>query len=107
MCIRDRPYASATNGLEALTLFTASPLSFSLVLMDISMPIMDGKQSTAKMRELERKKKLKRTLIVALTGVTSNESRKQCFDAGVDRYFTKPMQMKDLSVLVEEAGVQA
>ena len=96
------PYASATNGLEALTAFSTSTSKFFMVLMDISMPVMDGNESTAKIREFERKNKLPRTFIVALTGVTSDESRRRCFDAGVDKYLTKPMQMKDLSALVAE-----
>ncbi|KAK5131992.1 hypothetical protein LTR08_000412 [Meristemomyces frigidus] len=95
-------YETATNGLEALQVYSSHPSRFFLIFMDMGMPIMDGFISTSKIREVERKKRLLRCTIVALTGVTSADSRETALRAGVDKYFTKPIRMKELSTLVAE-----
>lgn len=95
-------YESAVDGLQALDKYKAEPHKFFLVLMDMNMPVMDGFESTAKIREHERKNHLAATNICALTGVTSEEAMSQAFNAGVNKYLTKPIQMKDLMKLVAE-----
>ncbi|KAK5734356.1 hypothetical protein LTR17_009020 [Elasticomyces elasticus] len=97
------PFDTAVNGAEALDLFSKNPSRYFLVLTDISMPVMDGNQAAAKMREVENKhKKLPRTTIVAISGVTSAASRKVSQDSGIDRYLTKPAGMKDVRALIAE-----
>lgn len=61
------------------------------------MPVMDGFESTAKIREYEHRHNLPATNVCALTGVTNEEARSNAFNAGVNKYLTKPIQMKDLS----------
>ncbi|KAM0717977.1 hypothetical protein Q7P37_006309 [Cladosporium fusiforme] len=95
-------YECATNGLEALNAYKAAPLRFYLILMDMSMPIMDGFESTAKIREFERRSKIRPGNIAALTGVTSEGARTDAYNAGVNKYLTKPIQMGDLKKLVAE-----
>jgi CheY-like chemotaxis protein len=97
------PYQCAVNGREAFELYRDSPSGFFLILMDLSMPVMDGHTSTAKIRQLEKELHLPRTTIVALTGVTNDESKKRAFESGVDGYYTKPIHMKDIKKLVETA----
>ncbi|KAK4569442.1 hypothetical protein LTR86_003205 [Recurvomyces mirabilis] len=96
------PYFTADNGAEALAIFVADPGKIFLILTDISMPVMDGNEATAKIREVERRQKLPRTTIVAITGVTSAASRNASIAAGVDRYFTKPVKMEEVSALLSE-----
>lgn len=83
-------------------MYKVNPQRYFLILMDMSMPIMDGFESTAKIREFERKQKIRATTIAALTGVTNEESRNNAYNAGVSKYLTKPMQMADLIRLVAE-----
>ena len=45
--------------------------------MDMSMPVLDGFAATSQIREHEKKRKLDRTAIVALTGATTEESKKR------------------------------
>lgn len=97
-------FDTAENGDEAFKKFAISPPKYSVVLTDISMPIMDGNEATIKMRELERQQKRSRTTIVAITGVTSAAARKRSFDCGVDTYLTKPVRMGDIKAIVEEIG---
>ena len=95
-------YESAEDGLVALNKYTENPGRYFLVLMDMNMPVMDGFESTAKIRAFERKNDLPATNIAALTGVTSEEAMTNAHDAGVNKYLTKPIQMKDLTKLVSE-----
>ena len=97
------PYQCAVNGREALDLYRKSPSGFFLILMDLSMPVMDGHTSTARIRQLENELHLPQTTIVALTGVTNEESKQRAFDIGVDEYYTKPIRMRDIKKLVETA----
>ncbi|KAI7214338.1 hypothetical protein KC333_g6083 [Hortaea werneckii] len=96
------PFDAAWNGREALDLWSANPRKYLMILTDISMPVMDGNEATAAIRAEERKRKLPETLIVAVTGVIDAGAKKASFDAGVNRWFTKPVKMKDLSALVAE-----
>lgn len=69
------------------------------------MPIVDGFAATAQIREHEKKMgntDTNRTFIAALTGATTEESRKRAFDFGVDEYYAKPVRMADLRNLVSK-----
>ncbi|RMY97173.1 hypothetical protein D0862_08204 [Hortaea werneckii] len=103
----DLPFDVAWNGREALDLWSANPKKYLMILTDISMPVMDGNEATAAIRAEERKRKLPETLIVAVTGVIDAGSKKASFDAGVNRWFTKPVKMEDLSALVAEVRGEA
>ncbi len=65
--------------------------SHSVVLVDLSMPILDGVAATARMREIESKRKNESSgsathpaRILALTGMSSLEDKRRAFEAGVD-----------------------
>ena len=58
----------ANNGLEALEIYKSMSESyFDLILMDIDMPVMDGKTATKKIREFESLKLWKPANLVFLT----------------------------------------
>ena len=96
------PFKSAENGLEALVTYSENPSDFFLILMDISMPVMNGCAATAKIREVEKLRDLKACTIVAVTGVTSDKAREEAFVAGVDKFVTKPISMRELKCLVKD-----
>ncbi|KAJ5552389.1 CheY-like superfamily [Penicillium frequentans] len=99
-------YATARNGLEALNTFKAHPTQFGVILMDISMPIMDGFESTRLIREFEDE--YQKTLdasateffrpatIVALTGLASASAQNEAYGSGMDLFLTKPIRRKEL-----------
>jgi len=96
-------FSEAINGLEALETFkteasTSDPPTrpFDFVLMDLSMPVMDGLTSTRKIREYEKKMELRPSTIVALTGLASAQDQQDASDAGVDMYLVKPVKFADI-----------
>lgn len=95
-------FQRAENGLIAVQKYTASPSTFFLVLMDMSMPVMDGFRATKEIRAFEKAKGLPRCNITALTGVVSMEARKNAFASGIDKFMSKPIRMLDISNIVEE-----
>ncbi|KAI7106992.1 hypothetical protein KC339_g2697 [Hortaea werneckii] len=94
------PVDTAENGREAFDQWRVEPSKYLMILTDISMPVMDGNEMTSAIRAEERKCKLPRTTIVAVTGVTNAAAKKTSFDSGVDQLCTKPVKMRDLSALV-------
>ncbi|OJD38639.1 sensor histidine kinase response [Diplodia corticola] len=103
-------FATATNGLRAVQQFFAAPpeRTFDVVFMDISMPVMNGFEATREIRAIEKGRaasrlvdeRVKRTLIVALTGLGAESSQKEAFASGVDVYLMKPVPGKKLKEIV-------
>jgi len=100
------PYAEAVNGLEAFTKFKEGAEAnqpFDFVLMDLQMPIMDGLESTKKIREYERESHSEhQAIIIAITGVGNESVRKEAMDAGMSQFLTKPIKFKMLAQLLEQ-----
>lgn len=93
-------YECAENGLEALNAYKYAPEKYAIILMDMNMPVMDGFEATAKIRDFERRNKIDKTIIVAITGLSNSDARAKANDAGVDDFLTKPIRMKELTALV-------
>ncbi|MBL1214135.1 MAG: response regulator [Ignavibacteriae bacterium] len=78
------------NGLEAYNL--AQKEKFDIILMDMQMPIMNGFEATAKIRELTE---YKDTPIIALTAFAMKGDKEKCLDAGASDYIPKPIDSKE------------
>lgn len=83
----------ADNGIEALAQVEAN--QYDLVLMDISMPVMDGMEATEKLRERYSKKQLP---IVAMTAHAGDEYHNRFEAVGMNSAMSKPI---DLLILNE------
>jgi signal transduction histidine kinase/ActR/RegA family two-component response regulator len=89
----------AGNGQDALARWLE--YRHSVVLMDCHMPVMDGFETTRRIREMETGPQ--RTRIIALTAQALAEDRDRCTAAGMDVYLTKPFQVAELQKLVWDA----
>jgi osomolarity two-component system sensor histidine kinase NIK1 len=87
--------APAVMGSEAIELFKKN--EFSLVLMDIMLPEMDGYEITQAIREMEKQNNVKNPVpIIALTANTYDNDKEKCFNAGMNDYLSKPFTSKQL-----------
>lgn len=88
---------SVENGKEALAALDAG--HFDLILMDIQMPVMDGVEATAVIREKEKKTRA-HIPVIAMTAHALNGDREMCLDAGMDDYVSKPFSSEDLFAVI-------
>ncbi|KAF4987352.1 hypothetical protein FGRMN_10413 [Fusarium graminum] len=95
-------YATAADGLEAVERFQENPDLFSCILMDISMPRMDGIEATKQIRAFENKEGREPVLILALTGLASASAQQDAYASGVDVFMSKPVKLKELSTILKE-----
>jgi CheY-like chemotaxis protein len=93
----DYELLTAGNGKEGVEL-TAEEMP-DLVLMDISLPVMDGYEAT---RQIKADPKLSHILVVALTAHAMAGDKERALDAGCDGYLTKPLDDDLLFKQLEE-----
>lgn len=91
----DCDVVTAVNGKEAVE-FCAEQ-EFDVVLMDCSMPVMDGYEATKRIRKLPKKENQKNMPILALTANAFAEERERCLMAGMDGFLTKPITIEKLA----------
>ena len=88
---------TAVNGEDALTVaLLAEP---DLILMDIAMPVLDGIEAT---RLIRRQAKLQGVPIVILSAFDSDSFRQRAIEAGVNGYFTKPVDFERLRQFIQK-----
>lgn len=86
----------AQNGAEAVEMVSsAQPYFYDLVLMDIQMPIMNGCEATRRIRALENAEQ-SLVPIFAMTANAFDEDRKEAINSGMNGFFTKPLEMKEV-----------
>jgi CheY-like chemotaxis protein len=90
----------ASDGYQAVTLAMAQ--HYDIVIMDCSMPEMDGYQATAEIRRLHQEGALQRMPIIALTANALPEDRERCLAAGMDDYLSKPIAPGDLRAMLDK-----
>ncbi len=69
--------------------------------MDISMPVMNGFTSTKAIRKFELENSLPRVRIVAVTCFSSEEYKRDAFQAGVNLFLLKPTPLKLLKPILQ------
>ena len=74
-----------------------------LVFMDISMPVLDGKQATQRIRQIDMEQKRPPVHVVAMTAHASQRDAQDFLAAGLDQVITKPMQKAELTKIVQTA----
>ncbi|MEW6755248.1 MAG: two-component regulator propeller domain-containing protein [Candidatus Latescibacterota bacterium] len=93
----------AANGLEAIAALEAQ--QYDVVLMDVQMPVMDGLQATATIRQREQGGP-RRVPIIGLTAQALAGDRERCLEAGMDSYVPKPFRSSQLLAAIDAALAQ-
>ncbi len=92
----------AENGQEACDMVrAAAPGYYSLILMDIQMPIMNGYEATRVIRQLPDPA-IANIPIVAMTANAFEEDRDQALQAGMNGHLAKPVDLEKMMVLLRE-----
>ena len=86
---------TASNGEEAISVATQTLPN--LILMDISMPTLDGLGATRRIRENEA---LRDVPVVAVTAFGTEGFQRAAYDVGVSGYLTKPIDFERMQQLV-------
>ncbi|KAJ7593541.1 hypothetical protein C8J56DRAFT_931317 [Mycena floridula] len=98
-------YRDAVDGQDGVEVYERDG-PFDIVLLDLSMPVLDGIGATAQIRQLElRRSSRHSTRILALTGMSSLEDKRKAFEAGVDGYLVKPVAFKTLDEMFRKLGI--
>ena len=93
-------HASSATARKRSTRLAAS--AFDLVLMDIQMPVMDGLDATAAIRERERATNT-HVRIIALTAHAMQGDKERFLAAGMDGYMSKPIVRAELMAALAAA----
>jgi len=80
-------------------------LSPRIILMDISMPEMNGYEATRKIRALEKQSGRPATPIIAVTAHALSKDKEKCLENGMDGYLAKPMAIEGLKACLKEWGI--
>jgi signal transduction histidine kinase/DNA-binding response OmpR family regulator/HPt (histidine-containing phosphotransfer) domain-containing protein len=89
----------AVNGQMALDLlFSQDPKRYAVVLMDIEMPVMDGREATRRLRDDERFQDLP---IIAMTAHVAGHGMKEGLAKGVNGYIAKPFEPDELLAMLQ------
>ncbi len=80
----------------ALAAMRGETKPFDTILLDISMPGLDGQEAARRLRQAEQGSGATPTRIVALTAYAFDDDRQACFEAGIDEFLTKPIDLARL-----------
>lgn len=92
----------AENGQIAVEKVKNAPESYySLILMDVMMPVLNGLEATKQIRKLDNP--IKSSIpIIAITANAFDEDRKNSLQAGMDDYISKPFNVKELLKILKQ-----
>jgi len=90
---------ASENGLECLQ--AASDGTFDVILTDLDMPEMSGIDLTIALRKAGVQ-----VPIIAITASFPELSREQCFEAGMNGYMNKPVNLAELKAVLKEVALR-
>ena len=86
----------ARDGQEAVTLFRAQPAAFGAVLLDLTMPILDGEQALREIRQLAPA-----TRFLVMSGYSQQETLRRLRETGPVDFLPKPFSTEELLAAVQ------
>lgn len=103
---------AVTSGEDAIELvkqrLNQSMTTYGLIMMDYSMPILNGAQTTQKIRQLLKNQApdLQQPFVCCLTSYAERNYRLEAFNAGMDGFLNKPVFKAGLSRLLVKAKIK-
>lgn len=92
----------AADGVKCVEMMEKAPAGYySLILMDVQMPVMDGYKATRTIRRMEDPEKAK-IPIVAMTANAFAEDREKALEVGMDEHIAKPIDMNRLLLIFQK-----
>ncbi|WP_438352009.1 response regulator [Paenibacillus sp. FA6] len=88
----------AEDGLQAVDM-VKNHKGYDIIFMDLQMPVMDGLEATAKIRESISLTK-RQPIIIAMTANVMEGIELRCSEAGMDNYISKPLQMSSIQQIL-------
>lgn len=88
------------NGLEALKAYSEE--DFDLVIMDISMPVLNGLEATRKIIAYETRNNLAHTPVIAVTAHAMKGNKEEFLTAGMDDHLAKPILRADFEIMLNK-----
>ncbi len=88
---------SVSNGKRAVDVFSADPDGFDAVMLDLSMPEMDGKECFIRLREIDPGVKA-----ILVTGFSKDGRVQELLDLGVKGFLQKPFRLKELAAVLAD-----
>jgi signal transduction histidine kinase/DNA-binding response OmpR family regulator len=89
----------ANNGQEALDKLEHTSEPYSVILMDVQMPVLDGLETT---KAIRRNNSWDNLPIIAMTAHAMIGDRERCLQAGMNAYISKPVQQAGLIAVIEQ-----
>jgi len=87
----------AENGNVGLNLYKNNPAEFGLVILDIILPGMDGKEVFYKIKEINSEAK-----IMIISGFSKSEVMDELFISGIAGYIAKPFSIPELNDMMKK-----
>lgn len=91
----------AQNGLEVIDLYKKNYMHYDMILMDISMPLLNGEEATKEIITFEKLNNIVHTPIVALTANAFENDKIKYFELGMDFYISKPISVDKLKEILK------
>ena len=96
----------ATDGVACISMIEKADADYyKMILMDIQMPILNGYDTTAKIRQMENPKKAT-TPIVAMTANSFDEDIEMTKKAGMNGFIAKPLDAEKMFIILKQSIVE-
>lgn len=98
---------TARNGQEAVDRFQKRAGAYKCIIMDISMPVLDGFSATRLIRLHEKQAGLRPCSVFALTGLASADAQQDATACGIDVFLVKPLKFEELTRILISKGLMS
>lgn len=98
------PISLVSNGAEALQQIQTR--NYALILMDLGLPDLTGQEVAKAILSWQKKHLRPLSMIAALSAQLNNVERQQCYMAGMQKAYEKPLTPEKVEELLKFAGMK-